>query len=417
MKIAIISEYNVFTTVGGTEYYVDMLIKGLCAQGHELILITKGKQTDQIEKILQVAEKHYTVCFLPSVINSKAEVKQKVVSSSWEQMLPVLEQFQPDIIHVHTLTTFFNIRHFELCVQKFQPVFFTSHIPGHFCPKGDLIQNNHRPCNGKIGSKCSVCLFSKSIKSAIANLMFRHTRKTLQILHGLNELDIKVICTANWQKEQMIRNSYNKNNIHVIRQALITANYKDTSKRTGNRKLSIGYLGRLSPEKGSAMLLQLIRTLNGNDDFRFVLGIPENSNPADLEELKQLMIRPSTEIELLRTVHAGNKQEFFEQIDCLLIPSFCIETGPIVLLEAILYNKQVIAPDIGGSLEFAEEFPGEVITYSWNNVTAAVEMIKKIKQLNNSNSIDQRQVFSVKEKLFVTDHLALYEQALNTNHN
>lgn len=413
MKIAVISEYNLFTTVGGTEYYTDMLLKGLCTQGHELIFITKGMQPKQVEnRQIQVAAESYSAFFLPSAGNSKAEVEQKVVSTSWKQMEPVLEQFQPDIIHVHTLTTFFNIRHFELCTQKFRNIFFTSHIPGHFCPKGDLIQNNDHPCNGKIAAKCSLCLFSKGIKTGIANLLFGYRQKVLNRLQKLNKLNVKVICTSRWQKEQMILNGYNQTAIHIIRQALITANYKKAKARLSGGKFCIGYLGRLSPEKGSAMLLKLIKLLKKESGFCFLLGIPENSNPDNMAELKQIMQESPAEIQVLGTIHAGNKQEFFEQIDCLLIPSYCIETGPIVLLEAAFYDKQVIAPDIGGPLEFAEEFPELVTSYSWNDVVSAITMIRKIRGRKFINSTDFESLFSAKEELFISDHLALYKRAL-----
>jgi glycosyltransferase involved in cell wall biosynthesis len=415
VKIAIISEYNIYTTIGGTEYYVDMLIHSLCAGGNDLILITKGKQTDKIEYKKRAEKgKEFSIFFLPSLINTKPEIEQKIVSSSWHQMEQLLKEFQPDIIHVHTFTTFFNIRHFELCIKQFSPIIFTSHIPGHFCPRGDLIQNGKRPCDGKISLKCTICLFSKSLKTGTSNLLFGYVHKKLRVLEQLNAMKIQIVCVANWQKEQLVRNGYDEINIHIIRQALITSNYKNGNERIRKKKFSIGYLGRLSPEKGSVLLLKLIRRLKESPDLRFVLGIPENSDQAELKRMKRLLVESKVDIQLLSTVQAGNKEEFFNEVDCLLIPSFCIETGPIVLLESIFYHKKVIAPDIGGPLEYASEFPDEVFTYAWNNLDSIITVIGKIKKYTENTFDNHRLHLMSKEKKFLADHVIIYKQLMPT---
>ena len=42
MKIAIVSEYNKFSSTGGTENYVDFLINGLLKKDHEVLFVTLG---------------------------------------------------------------------------------------------------------------------------------------------------------------------------------------------------------------------------------------------------------------------------------------------------------------------------------------------------------------------------------------
>lgn len=414
MKIAIISEYNIFTTTGGTEYYVDMLLNGLCKKGHKLLLVTKGVQRDKIEKKIQHAgDFSYAVVFLPAGTNSKAEIKQEIVSTSWEQMLPELKKFEAELVHVHTLTTFFNIRHFELCVQQFPRMIFTSHIPGNFCPKGDLIKNNRRPCNGILGKQCSICLFSMGMKTGISNLVFGHYQKKLELVRFLTKSAVDIICVSAWQKDHLIYNSLPAEKVSIVRQALVTENYTPARQIAAKRKFTIGYLGRLSPEKGSSLLMDLLKNQKGNTEIAFVLGIPENSDPGEMKLLQKLIDENDIDVEIMRSVNAGNKQIFFEAIDCLLIPSFFIETGPIVLLEAVYYNKHVIAPDVGGPIEFAAEFPQVVKTYLWNNLNSVCTIIKEVQEQVAGIVENQLSCFLEKENEFISDHITIYEKILN----
>jgi glycosyltransferase involved in cell wall biosynthesis len=415
MKVAFISEYNLLTSVGGTEYYVDMLIKGMVKSGCEVILITKGNQSDRIdEQKLPVAEGTYTMFLLPSVKYTAAEIKQEIVSSSMQDISIILKRFEPDVIHIHTSTTFFNIRHIELCAKTFRHLFFTSHIPAHFCLRGDLIRNGKTPCNGIIGGQCNICIFSKSIAAGVSNILFQYSTKPLKNLERLEELGINLICVSAWQKEQLMRNGYKGKEISVVRQALISENYTAIPQHTKRDLFTVGFLGRLVPEKGSELLLNTIRNSRKVNGIRFVLGIPlKNSNPEEVIKLQQLIKSNDFDIVLMETVSAVNKADFFQAIDCLLIPSFFIETGPIVLLEAILYNKKVIAPAIGGPIEFAAEYPGDVLTYQWNNVASVIDRIQQLQQGADDQPEDKRTGFVEKERLFTSDHLSLYQKAVS----
>jgi glycosyltransferase involved in cell wall biosynthesis len=417
MRIAIISEYNQFTTTGGTEYYVDMLLKGLVKKDHSVIFISRGKQQDETEERPVIhGEYSYQVVLLPAIVFNQQEIKQEIVSRSWQQMFPFLQHFQPDIIHVHTLSTFFNIRHFEICHQTFPRIIFTSHVPGHFCAKGDLIKNNTSPCDGRIGVQCSVCMFSTGLKRGLSNLVSGYASKRLKTLESFTEMQVQIICVSAWQQQQLIANGYPAQQLAVIRQALTTADYGaavDEDKMQPTYR--VGYLGRLSPEKGSAFLFAFIRSLLHRKDVAFVLGIPANSDPTAMTELEELVKQSPSTIVVDTNVHAGNKAAFFAGIDCLFIPSFCIETGPIVLLEAVYYQKQVLAPGAGGPLEFAAEYPQFVSCYDWNNAVSAIGQLEHMLSNRPVKLPDLHRHFEEKQTRFIQQHLSLYQHFFTTN--
>ncbi|MBX9782827.1 MAG: glycosyltransferase family 4 protein [Chitinophagaceae bacterium] len=414
-RVAIISEYNHFTGIGGTEYYVKLLIHGLCKFGHEVIFITKGKQLHGTEvKVENKPGAGFTVYFLPSLVSSVAEIKQEKVSAGWGYILPVLEKFDPDVIHVHTLSTFFNRVHFELCALQFKGLVFTSHVPEHYCVRGDLIQNGQHPCDGMVGAKCMICQFSKSIVIGASNALHQYHSKRINSLLQLQKIPVQFICVSKWQKKQLVSNGFDEKKIDIVRQALLMEEYTNPVKKEKRAAFSIGYLGRLTPEKGADLLLQLIKKVHDIQGIRFVLGIPlQNSFQSSVKKLKKIISECETEIVLLDSIGHDNKGDFFNEIDCLLIPSFFIETGPIVLLEAVLNGKKVIAPDIGGPLEFAAEFPEHVVSYTWNNTVAAVEAIKRMKNENAEINKDCRELFMKREEQFISDQLEVYEKVMD----
>lgn len=413
MRIAIISEYNHLTTTGGTEYYTEMLASGLQESGNEVVFISLGKQKDIITKYLITTRNgFYQLCLLPETKFIKDEVRQIKISSTWGHIKSILNDFSADIIHVHTLSTFFNINHLEECRLHFKHIFFTPHVPGHFCLKGDLIKMNMKPCNGIVGFKCKICVFSVSWKKGFSNLINGYDKKSLKVLHRISNSGIKIICVSEWQKNHYLANGFDSNAIFVIRQALKLNSIITLPKlKKKNNIVRIGYLGRLSEEKGSDLLLKCIQKFSTDFSFQFVLGIPNNSDQLLLKKLHKFQQSEKVNIEIKNNINSENKLDFFASIDLLFIPSFCIETGPIVLLEAVHSGTIVLAPNIGGPLEFKNNYPAYVCLYKWNDIIDIKSCLYEIKKgLLNEKVIGQIP-FLNNNNNFLEKHTNLYEIA------
>ena len=414
MKIIIISQYNIFSSIGGTEYYVDMLIKGLVEKGHAVVFITMGKQEEKtITEYCFHQQYQYKCVSLPAQNFTSIEIQQRIVSSTWNEILPILTLENPDVIHVHTYTTFFNIRHFEKCKPIFNNLFFTAHIPAQFCPQGDLIKFNKEPCDGVLYSRCSLCLFTTGFKVGLGNLFHSYWKKVLSRLQHFNSLGVKLVCVSDWQKQHALKNGFAEDQTFVIRQAIVTEHYKYEQLNNSNKNFTIGYLGRLSPEKGASLLLEAISKMLVSSKFRFVLGIPlDNCDKKYLATLKELCKQAGDRILIMDNITATNKEIFFNQIDCLVIPSFFIETGPIVLLEALLFNKPVVAPDVGGPIEFKQDFKDYVTTYQWNDSASLIQSIEMVSRQKIENS-NNRLLLKEKETEFILLHEKLYGSVIS----
>jgi glycosyltransferase involved in cell wall biosynthesis len=99
-----------------------------------------------------------------------------------------------------------------------------------------------------------------------------------------------------------------------------------------------GYLGQLTAAKGVRTLLEAFSDLGGRG-HRLILG---GRGPL-LGEVELA----GTSVTALGWLDPDAKSEFFEQIDCLVVPSQWPEIGPLVALEALAQGVPVVGARIG----------------------------------------------------------------------
>lgn len=416
MKIAIVSEYNKFSSTGGTENYVDFLINGLLKKGHEVLFVTLGSSNlNNIEQtVFCTKNKAYQLFLVKQSLFNSNEIKQKNISYTWGEIYPKLMEFSPHIIHVHTLSTFFNIKHIEICKKIFKNIVFTSHIPAHFCPTGQMIKYGKTPCNGKLSNQCDLCLIKSDFKNIVSGIYRNKKLIKSKLIQTLQKLEIQMICVSEWQKEQLILNGFPFENISVIRQVFIPKiddkKYSLLNKEN-NHVLTIGYLGRLSKEKGVDLLFQVLNHYKNDANIHFRIAIPKGVNPQELNVLKALAT-DNNNIVIDYSIDESTKSSYFSMIDFLFIPSYFIETGPIVLLEGVYFQKTVLAPNIGGPLEFSMQYPEYVKCYEWNNIKSVISNIESLR-INENINIRKKYNFETEAINFIEPHVKVYEKLIN----
>jgi glycosyltransferase involved in cell wall biosynthesis len=411
MKIIVISEYNKFVSVGGTENYVDGLINGLVIKGNEVVFITQGTQSSLVIEDVDVNNSgiFYELISLPMINYSPAEIQGKIVSGTWKAIEDIILNKNPDVIHIHTISTFFNFSHFGRLVEVYNnKVFLTLHVAGHFCVQGDMIKCQKSPCDGRIGYQCVKCVFHKNIRSGVTNLINGYFLDKLSHIKFINQHGIRVICVSEWQKNQLLLNGVFHKLVTVIRPFLDFDKVKSGEVKghvaSPRKRFTIGYLGRFSREKGSELLIKIAIWISNQANLELILGCPI------LEDKKMLdLVEKAKNIYFRNDIRDYNKDEFFNSIDLLIIPSFCFETGPIVLLEAVNYSTFVLGPNVGGVLEFAKTYSSLVFTHEWNDFDSFITKLNEIIDKNELNPITLKDKYTVSSKNdAVNCHVSLY---------
>lgn len=375
MKIVLVTDYFYPLSNGGTEKYVYLLAKHLTQQNQVRILSINYQLKQNSFEGLNIDY------LLPNSDNNKAVIKGIKAPNNIVSFKEYLEEQKPDIVHFHTLTTNFNHYHIQVSYNFGIKTFFTSHIPGHQCLRGDFMYHGKKSCDGKIEkNKCNACLcFSKKqplFKGVIKFLHYTISKnnpaslklKHLKILESNTD---KIISVCNWQKEYFLKNGIQEDNLAICRQEVSSKKIL----KNKSHKIRLGFIGRIDPVKGLELLLNSLRHIDNIE-----LNIAAISPPLEHELYLKKLLNIST-INYKWKFNLSNEQieDFFKQIDYLIIPSQIYETGPFVAYEALAFNTPIIATNIGGQKELVLE--GENGYLFEPNETALIKVLQKIIKL------------------------------------
>jgi glycosyltransferase involved in cell wall biosynthesis len=163
----------------------------------------------------------------------------------------------------------------------------------------------------------------------------------------------RIIACANWCHDVLIRNGVVSDKVVVHRQALPgTARTRTLNlPLSGRRPLRLGFFGRFCWIKGPDLLLEAARLLR-EQGMRVVC---ELAGPiADNEQAwaQRLLTRHRDLAIYHGTKHGADLRAWLSGLDLVAIPSRCLETGPLTLLEAWDEGVPVVGADLGGIQDF-----------------------------------------------------------------
>jgi glycosyltransferase involved in cell wall biosynthesis len=150
-------------------------------------------------------------------------------------------------------------------------------------------------------------------------------------------------------KKNLISWGYDADKIEVI--PYFTEIPKDFKKVNG--KNNILFVGRISPEKGLDIFIDILRYLQ--EDFRFIIvgeGIP-NYIDFLLKKIEEINLK--NKVEFAGWVDNKNLNRYYEDAAFLVIPSIWPEPFGIVGIEAMAHGLPVIAFGVGGIPEWLED--------------------------------------------------------------
>lgn len=256
--------------------------------------------------------------------------------SSRRMMREALRTFKPDLVHIHNLYPFISPAVLPLCHRAGVPVIMTVHNYRLICPSG-LFLRDGKPCenclhNGNerdcIRYNCEHNKF-RSFGYALRNMVARRTRAYI------DNVDF-FCCLTDFQRQKLIEAGFDAERIRVFPNYVKPVEAEAPNAETDKwGKGYVGYVGRMSHEKGFDMLLEVARR-HPEIEFRMAGTIRDNENmdfPSNVCHCGQL----STE----------RLARFYENASFIIIPSRCYEGFPITLLEASTHQRCCIAPNHG----------------------------------------------------------------------
>ena len=191
---------------------------------------------------------------------------------------------------------------------------------------------------------------------------------------------------------------------------IIENKYEDVNKK---KILNIGFLGRLSEEKGLTDLIKASFVLEKNG-VRHSLKIAGNINDQRFEShIKKLLIlsKESKSIKFIGEISENEKINFFNSLDVFVLPSInSFESFGLVQLEAMMYGIPVIVSDLSG-VRMPVYYTNNGYTFKRGNYKELANCLINIK--NSKNLFDKKQIQNkcmkyFNEKEFTNRYLSLF---------
>ena len=149
--------------------------------------------------------------------------------------------------------------------------------------------------------------------------------------------------------DNIIFHNYLNNNTFEVSPYILPPKVK--SKKTINDNFKIGYLGRLSNEKGIEYLIDASKKLSINNFKHELIIAGDDQDIRFYKYIKYLKKRSkfSSNIKFIGRIEDKDIQNFFENINIFVLPSTnSFEAFGIVQLEAMSYGVPVIASNLYG---------------------------------------------------------------------
>ena len=264
------------------------------------------------------------------------EVKRKISR--------LLDDFKPDVVHVHNIHTQLSPVLVELAHQRGIRTVWTLHDYKLLCPRYDCLRNGKEICEICFGGDKTFCKTHKCMKGSVLASWIGYKEAVMWNRERLEACTDLFICPSRFMAEKMAQGGFRKDKLKVL------CNFIDVEKCRKDdysKDDYYCYVGRLSHEKGVATLIEAAARLPYK--LKVIGGGPL------LEQLKIKNEQLKGNVELLGYRQWEEIKEIAGRARFTVIPSEWYENNPLSVIETECIGTPVLGARIGGIPELIEE--------------------------------------------------------------
>jgi glycosyltransferase involved in cell wall biosynthesis len=376
---------NSTTSGGGLEQYLSQLFRELKQRGHRNLLLYGDRA------VARTALTNVETIHIDGITQTRCEdLSAKLVA-----VQKILDTEDPDLIFIHQVL---NASLIDLLTRKKPSVRF-AHGFKLVCPEGKkTLKEKEELCPFPLSYRCEV-------RAYCYRCMPRNPFLGLPLIHGFKKIArihknrSHVVVASRFMESVLIANGFKKSKIRVIP-------YFTYVPETGTRSTSVDEpiifsLGRIVPEKGMHHLLRAFRLIHR--EARLVIA---GDGPA-LTALKTLSdkLEISPKVSFPGWLSRAELHKYYSKCALVVAPSLWPEPFGIVGIEAMAYQKPVVAFDTGGISEWlADRQTGYLVPKSDEaGLAQRIELLLERPDLADYMGKQGRQV--VKERFVPEIHL------------
>jgi glycosyltransferase involved in cell wall biosynthesis len=393
--------------VGGTEVYVEALSRHLQEQGVNVLVAAPGSE-NQSYFHQKLPVRRFAISSRVADLREMYGEGDKLAATEFSK---ILDEEQPDVLHLHAFTWGASLRLVRAAKQRQIPVVFTYHTPAVSCQRGTLMQGGTKICDGKLELhtcvKCSLqglglnrigadvigslpplvgrCLGDLKLSGGAWTALrmtelLEYRLKSIQAL--MSEVD-RIVAVCTWVQDVLVCNHVPPEKITIIRQGLCQDSVEKPSLTQASDRadssLRIAFLGRLDPIKGVDVLIKALRTDPLLPVSLDIYGISQGTAGDAYQQHLLALSEKDPRISFKFPVPAEKVVEILAEYDLLAVPSQCLETGPLVVLEAFAAGIPVIGSNLGGIAELVKHEVNGLLVEP-NSVKAWCQQLQRLCQ-------------------------------------
>lgn len=309
----------------------------------------------------------------------------------------------PAVVHFHTLGLAAGMLHLEAAKAIGARTIVTYHTGGISCPQTGLLENGLSPCDGRLDiARCTRCrLANRGMPVRLADVLARievgdvnggdesligrliSSRSMTKAFIASFERAIELIdvfhIQARWIADVLRRNGVPERKMAFVEMGVsqdpVTLRDRIYERFNDERPLRLVFAGRCSDVKGIETILGALQRIDRRAPISIsLLGSGWNS------DYGQRLLGPfAGDKRLLAPRVVAAEQMLHELVthDACLVPSVCLETGPLAVYEAMAAGLPVIGSRLGG---IAERIRDDVdgLLFSPGNATDLAKTIESI---------------------------------------
>ena len=383
MNILIICTLYPPHVLGGAEISISLLAEGLVENGHQVSVITTGNEySEEIRNGVKVYRLKNRNIYWRYPQRDKSILKKSlwhlIDIYNWrykKDVKRIVSKIKPDIINTSNLCGISSIV-WDVVHKMKIPIVHTLRDYYLLCPQQTMIKGT-TSCE----KQCAICKTYSIVKKEMSQ-----------------KVDA-VVGISNFILQHHLSFGYFKN---AIRKEVISNSIDFVSEQNKSVTNSLGYIGRLSPEKGIEYMIEAFLKSTNQNKKLLIAG----KGNKDYEQ----KLRSKYESDKVVFLGSQNQVSFFKMIDLLIVPSLWNEPFGRVVIEAYASKVPVFMASNGGLKEL------QVDNISWCFDTSQVDSLVNLLNNFNSSHIDNAAfdeiVNQYSREVIVTKYINLFEDLI-----
>ncbi|NDV96116.1 glycosyltransferase [Dysgonomonas sp. 521] len=366
MKILYISSFYTPDIIGGAEKSLQILVEAIHNRGHEVIVAATTHNEGMSEEIINGIKVyraninniywHYEKEIRSGTDKLQWHIKDSYNRKMGKYIKNIIEIEKPDIVSCHNLSGW-SISVWDVLYEAKIPIVQVLHDFYLLCINSNMYKND-KQCK----TRCLKCSFIKSLHKVKSN--------KVDAVVGVSQYILKKVIDAGYFKNSLTATIYNA---RILQEEL--ALQKVLKDKEAN--ITLGFIGTLAPNKGVEWLIKEFKKIKLETLTLKIAG--EARNNVYLNFLEDY----AKEDPRISFVGYQKSENFYKEIDVLVVPSVWEEPLGMVAIEACANGIPVITSGTGGLKEIIIDGVNGILC----NPNIKDSLSNAIHQINNDREL------------------------------